>query len=262
MLETFLKTYFKNRPLFLGLIRAKELELFQRFFPSVTTLPKLTILDFGSGDGFFTQMLCNRTGIPLTKIDIDQKITSKTIRERTDDRLVIYDGAILPFKSDSFDLVISNSVLEHVENVSQSIQELSRVLKKKGTFLCSIMTDRWEAYLIGRLCLGKMYTAWMRRIQDHKNLLLFDEWQNHFEKAGLNTKRVIGYMDKKASRWFELLHYLSFYSLILYKICGKWVVFPLVFDLFPLHQIVAPLVKQDIPVSDASALFFVLKNDA
>jgi len=261
MLETFLKTYFKNRPLFLGLIRAKELELFQRFLPSVTTLSRLKILDFGSGDGFFTKTLFNGTGIPLTKIDIGHKRAGKTIGKRTDDRLVLYDGTILPFKSDSFDLLISNSVLEHIENVSQSLQELSRVLKKKGTFLCSVMTDRWEAHLTGRLCLGKTYTAWMRRIQDHKNLLLFDEWKNYFERAGFHTKQVIGYMDKKASRWFELLHYLSVYSLIVYKICGKWVVFPLLLDLFPVHHMVAPLVTQDIPVSDASALFFVLKNE-
>ena len=96
---------------------------------------------------------------------------------------------------------------------------------------------------------------------EKRTCLSFDEWQNHFEKTGLHTKRVIGYMDKKASRWFELLHYLSVYSLILYKICGKWVVFPLLCDVFPVHRMVAPLVKQDIPPADASALFFVLEND-
>lgn len=44
-----------------------------------------------------------------------------------------FDLAALPFASDSFDFVIANHVLEHVDNVEESLSELVRVLKRGGT---------------------------------------------------------------------------------------------------------------------------------
>lgn len=262
MIETFLKTYFKNRPLFLGLIRAKELELFQRFLPPLVTLSRLKILDFGSGDGFFTRTLFKTTQIPLTGIDLDNRVARKALREGIYSQFSLYEGSLLPFKDNTFDLIISNSVLEHVADLPQTIKELSRTVKRGGTILCSVMTERWEAHLLGRLCLGQSYAEWLRRRQKHNYLLNFDEWHNHFENAGLLVREVIGYMDKKASRWLELLHYLSAHSLISHKLCGRWVLFSRLFDVFPVHTLFAPLVEEDIPVPDASALFFKLVKNS
>lgn len=262
MVDTFLKTYFKNRPLFLGLIRAKELELFHRFLPPPVTLSRLKILDFGSGDGFFTRTLFETTQILLTGIDLDNRAASKAMREGIYSQFSLCEGPLLPFKNNTFDLIISNSVLEHVANLPQTMKELSRTVKRGGTILCSVMTDRWEAHLLGRLCLGQSYAEWLRRRQKHNHLLNFDEWHNHFENAGLAVREVIGYMDKKASRWLELLHYLSAHSLISHKLCGRWVIFPRLFDVFPVHTLFSPLVEEDIPAPEASALFFKLVKNS
>jgi SAM-dependent methyltransferase len=43
-----------------------------------------------------------------------------------------YDGTQMPFGSQTFDLVISNSVLEHVEKLDVVIREIARVTKKGG----------------------------------------------------------------------------------------------------------------------------------
>lgn len=262
MVDTFLKTYFKNRPFFLGLIRAKELELFRRFLPPADTLSALRILDFGSGDGFFTRTLFNGERVPLCGIDPDKRTAGKALAEGTYNQFPLYDGVRVPFKDNTFDLIISNSVLEHVEDLPQTVKELSRILKRGGTLLCSVMTDRWETHLAGRLCLGQSYAGWLRRRQKHNNLLSCDGWQAHFEKGGFRTGEVIGYMDKKASRWFELFHYLSLHSLISHRLCGRWVLFPRLFDLFPVDTLFAPLVREDIPVPDAAALFFKLVKDS
>ena len=50
------------------------------------------------------------------------------------------DGKI-PFPSETFDLVISNQVLEHVEDLSAVLAEIHRVLKPGGTVL-SLFPDR------------------------------------------------------------------------------------------------------------------------
>lgn len=45
---------------------------------------------------------------------------------------VICDGHNLPFANNSFDMVISTSVLEHLSNPNKASKEISRVLKKNG----------------------------------------------------------------------------------------------------------------------------------
>jgi SAM-dependent methyltransferase len=42
---------------------------------------------------------------------------------------VVYDGDILPFEDEYFDLVFSSSVLEHVEDLDNSLYELARVTR-------------------------------------------------------------------------------------------------------------------------------------
>ncbi|MES2662044.1 MAG: class I SAM-dependent methyltransferase [Pseudomonadota bacterium] len=48
---------------------------------------------------------------------------------------VVYDGKEIPFPDEYFDIIFSTSVLEHVENLNMSLQEISRILKKDGTFV-------------------------------------------------------------------------------------------------------------------------------
>jgi 2-polyprenyl-3-methyl-5-hydroxy-6-metoxy-1,4-benzoquinol methylase len=262
MLDTFLKTYFQHRPLFLGLIRAKELELFRRFLPAGLSSPGYRILDFGCGDGFFSRTLLNGRGTSLTAADRADTLAVQGEEGGRYKHVTRAAGESLPFKNDSFDLIMSNSVLEHVEDVQHTMQELARILKRRGTVLCSVMTERWETYLLGGAWLGQSYAAWLRRRQEHKHLLAAGEWRARFEQAGLHPRTVIGYMDKRASRWLELAHYLSAPALVSHRLFGRWVLFPFLFDLFPLHRLLAPLVSDDIPVEDGAALFFVLDKTA
>ena len=44
----------------------------------------------------------------------------------------------LPFPSDSIDLVICSEVLEHLDNYSEALSEIYRVLKPHGKFLASV----------------------------------------------------------------------------------------------------------------------------
>ena len=41
----------------------------------------------------------------------------------------------LPFKSEAFDLVTANMVVEHLDNPGEQFREISRILKPKGVFL-------------------------------------------------------------------------------------------------------------------------------
>ncbi len=47
-------------------------------------------------------------------------------------------GEVLPFKSNSFDAVLSNAVLEHVQDPWRCAQEILRVLKPGGELICCV----------------------------------------------------------------------------------------------------------------------------
>jgi SAM-dependent methyltransferase len=51
----------------------------------------------------------------------------------------------IDFEDNYFDLVLSNQVFEHVEDLSSTLKEISRVMKKKGLILC-IFPDKWTIF--------------------------------------------------------------------------------------------------------------------
>lgn len=52
----------------------------------------------------------------------------------------IYDGKHLPEKNNKYDFIIHSSVLEHVQDQDQHLEELKRVLKKNGIIFLFIPT--------------------------------------------------------------------------------------------------------------------------
>ncbi len=51
---------------------------------------------------------------------------------------VVANAENMPFENESFDLVVCQAVLEHVKNPKIIINEIERVLKKKGLFYCTV----------------------------------------------------------------------------------------------------------------------------
>jgi len=63
---------------------------------------------------------------------------------------VLGDAEFLPFKSEVFDLVYSQNVLEHLPNPLNALREKKRVCKKKGKII--LTTDNasyWAFHLLG-----------------------------------------------------------------------------------------------------------------
>jgi len=58
--------------------------------------------------------------------------------------MVIADAADLPFEDDSFDLIFSSNVLEHVEQLDVAFSEMKRVLAPGGIMIHSMPTGTWK----------------------------------------------------------------------------------------------------------------------
>jgi SAM-dependent methyltransferase len=93
------------------------------------------VLELGAGDGVQTTVL--RGMFP--------KVTPVDIAPSGDVAgMIIADAADLPFEDDSFDLIFSSNVLEHVEQLDVAFNEMKRVLAPGGVMIHSMPTGTWK----------------------------------------------------------------------------------------------------------------------
>jgi len=94
--------------------------------------PEATVVDLGCGNGEFTMKIkekigCNR----IMGVDIDEKALNEA-RERG---IIVRKADLndsLPFKENSFDVVVSNQVIEHLFYPVRFMKEIYRILKPGG----------------------------------------------------------------------------------------------------------------------------------
>ena len=129
--------------------------------------PGMSVLDWGSGNGHFSYFLL-RAGLNVTAFNLSshRNPLEDLLKARFAGRYrMTYgdasDPVTLPFADQSFEMVCSIGVLEHVRetggNEVASLQELSRVLKPGGRFLCGMLPKRysWIEFLVRNLSRGK-----------------------------------------------------------------------------------------------------------
>ena len=101
----------------------------------------IRILDYGCGGGqlltYLRMLGCeNLTGVDVGDAkQINQLNIMYSNMGFESDTFFIYDGSLLPFNNSSFDIIISQQVLEHVHNVEKYFSESKRVLSSKGKIL-------------------------------------------------------------------------------------------------------------------------------
>lgn len=106
------------------------------------------LLDLGCGIGLTLSILSQEFPKSIG-CDIDEKALRATriILKEVGVKipLVLYDGKILPFKDNSFDLVTLIEVIEHVEDPELMLKEIKRVLKPDG-LLHVTTANKWWPY--------------------------------------------------------------------------------------------------------------------
>ncbi|WP_300809018.1 methyltransferase domain-containing protein [uncultured Acetatifactor sp.] len=100
----------------------------------------------------------------------------------------VVDMTDIPYKDGMFDYVISNHVLEHIQDEEKAVLEIKRVLNRNGKWIFSfpICTDR-------KTIEDKTISSAEQRIQiygqkDHVRLYGYD-YMERFERYGLNIRK-------------------------------------------------------------------------
>jgi SAM-dependent methyltransferase len=123
---------------FLHVIRQYELRSILPHLP-----PACRILEIGGGTGFQAKLLAEE-GYEVSSIDLP------TTNYRDDQvyPVIEYDGQQFPFPDNSFDVVFSSNLLEHVQDLAQLHRESARVLRKGGHAVHIMPTSAWRLWTI------------------------------------------------------------------------------------------------------------------
>ena len=127
----------------------RRLALIQRYAP----IDDCWILDVGCGIGTYVRKFLQFTSHAYG-VDVD---TDRVVEgSRTIDNLQVAESEHLPFRDSSFDIVILNEVIEHVQNDAQTIAECVRVLRPGGRVVL-YAPNRLYLFETHGIYLGKRY---------------------------------------------------------------------------------------------------------
>lgn len=121
----------------------------QEYLPKVS---RLKILDLGCGAGGVCVSLANRNN-RVVGLDLDKKLINltKINVEDSEDGFPNYggvseiraSGTSIPFKDETFDLIVCNDVIEHLDEQKELISEIYRVLKEGGYLYLTTPNKRY-----------------------------------------------------------------------------------------------------------------------
>jgi SAM-dependent methyltransferase len=98
------------------------------------------VLEIGGGSGFQAALIS----------ECVQECQSVDVRPHPQPvhPVSIYDGKILPFEDQSFDIIFSSNVLEHISDLDDALYECARVLKPGGKMVHVVPSHWWRIWTL------------------------------------------------------------------------------------------------------------------
>ncbi|MCI5058783.1 MAG: class I SAM-dependent methyltransferase [Flavobacteriales bacterium] len=156
------------------------------------------ILDAGCGTGWFSKGASDR-GADVTSMDLGEGLLKQVEKKCKSTRVV---GSILemPFEDNSFDVVVSSEVIEHIPEPLKAIDEIYRVLKPGGIVILSTPNRLW------------FFTVWLanklklRPYQGLENWISWNQLKRKTRETGFEIDQMVG------------IHILPFVHPIIYPV--------------------------------------------
>lgn len=118
-----------------------------------------SILDLGCGDGLNIWLLGNMGIKKVIGVDISRKLLKMAKEKNPKTKFYVGSAESLPFKANTFNIVLIDSVLHHLMDYERPIKEIKRVLKKGG-----------------RLCFMEPHKSFLRSLIDFICILPFSDY--------------------------------------------------------------------------------------
>lgn len=227
--EWILKKYLSCAPVVLALIRSIDC----RYFSGVKLEGR--ILDLGCGDGMFTNILF-RGARDKVIAGIDSNLIELKKAQKSNTYKYLVDGNItnMPFQSNYYDAVISNSVLEHVQDVDLALKEISRILKNDGYLVFTVPSPYLSQHMffpavirrIGLISLATKYSAFKNKVWQHLHIYPPQVWIDKLNAHHLRTIRFNYIHPQAVTRICDIFTFFGAMSLLWRKVFNRLLLFP------------------------------------
>jgi len=165
------------------------------------------IMDLGCGKGAAAEALFEK------KIDygLDNNITALEQAKKRGiyKRMVHADTKKIPLKNGSINLVFSNCVIEHIEDLDTTLKEVSRVLAQNGLFIFTTPSHCFRKYSVFSRChlgkFAKIYGKLRDKKYAHHHSHSLKEWSSILEKFGFEVIEGYYYIDKETLELWDFL---------------------------------------------------------
>lgn len=258
--KDFLWIQIRELPYFRGLLRAVEAKFYQDLELQGP------ILDLGCGDGHFASRTFD------FKIDVGTDPWKGPLAEAAKSgayqETVRSEGAFIPFPDQSFQTIISNSVLEHIPDLDPVIVEAGRVIKPGGMFIFCVPNHQFLANLsvsnffdrIKIHFLANAYRAFFNKISRHHHCDDPETWRKRLEKGDFEIVRYWHYFSPGAFHTLEWGHYFGLPSLICHWLTRKWIWFPYKWNLWPVEKICRKWYEEEPQQADGAYTFYIARK--
>ena len=247
----------KEMPYFRGLLRAVE----ARMYEDINLAGP--VLDLGCGDGHFASVAFDH------KIDvgIDPWKGPVNLAKKQDSYILVINGLgnRMPLPDEYFNSVVSNSVLEHIVDLDEVIQDVYRVLKPGGKFIFCVPNHQFLSNLsisngldkIGLKFLGNWYRKFFNWISRHHHCDSPQVWNERLIKAGLTIDDHWNYFSPQAFHLLEWGHYFGLPSLVSHFLFHKWILVPKKWNLVFTEKITRKFYSEELNQPNGSYTFYI-----
>jgi len=115
--------------------------------------PGMKVLDAGCGDGILSVMMAKKgaivTGCDISEPNIERCRAYAKEQGLSNIQFQLADSEKLPFADNSFDLVVSSHVLEHLPDFDLGLRELLRVSKKQAVAAIPTVLNKCSLVQVG-----------------------------------------------------------------------------------------------------------------
>ena len=183
------------------------LALTKQILRNETITSNMVLLDVGCGTGQTSAYIAKYYPCKVIAIDINPNMLEKARQKFVDYQLEIplirANAMDLPFRKDSFDIILAESVTTFTDNIRRTLQEYCRVLKPGGILLAIEGT--------ALLPLEKTEMKDLKSILGIALLPTKNEWRQLFQEVGFNSVRVLyqqpmnwmGYFPSESAEYFQ-----------------------------------------------------------